>query len=161
MIQREEEPQEQPKKIDYSKQMFELYETTIWCVNQLNRILLAFPDLQNWNPQSQPNPYQFLQNIQGYQQTSQSYQQQQNPYGYSPNIASAPVEEPVNPNVPTFSKRTVKPVQEEEKPEKKPWYKQKGIIFALFLGIIVLYAVWVMYMKSTGHTVTIPGLGKF
>ncbi len=156
MIQREDEStgQEQPKKaaaIDYSKQMFELYETTIWLVNMVNKVLTAFPELVNWNPQTQPNPYQFL--IQNYQQA--------NPYTYPQNIVSAPVEEPVNPNVPTFSKRTVKPIQEEEKPVKPPWYKQKGIIFSIILAGIALYFVYIMIMKSQGHSITIPGIGKF
>lgn len=150
-----EEPQEQPVKksaIDYSKQMFELYETTIWLVNMTNKVLTAFPELVNWNPQTQPNPYQFL--IQNYQQA--------NPYvNYTPNIAPAPVEEPVNPNVPTFTKRAKSTVEEPEKKEKPPWYKQKGIIFSIILGIVMVYFVYLLYMKSIGHSVTIPGIGKF
>ena len=145
-----EEPQEQPKKPDYQRQMFELYETTIWCVNQLNRILLAFPALQNWNPQSQPNPYQFLIDQQTYAQPV-----------YPQNIVPAPTEEPVNPNVPTFTKRTRPVVEEPEEKVKPPWYKQKGIIFAIILGIAMCYFIYLFYMKSTGHSVTIPGIGKF
>jgi hypothetical protein len=157
-----EEPQEQlqPKKttaIDYQKQMFELYETTIWLVNMTNKVLTAFPELVNWNPQTQPNPYQFL--IQNYQQSSQSYVQQQ--YSQPQNIYPAPVEEPVNPNVPTFTKRS-KPVIEEPEPKvKPPWYKQKGIIFSIILAAIALYFVYIMIMKSQGHSITIPGIGKF
>jgi hypothetical protein len=69
--------------------------------------------------------------------------------------------EPVNPNTPTFSKRVKPVVEEAEKPKPKPWYLQKGIIATIILVIVMLYFIWVFYMKSTGHSVTIPGIGKF
>jgi hypothetical protein len=116
--------------------MFTLYENVGWCINEINKINTYISSLQA--PQ-QSQPYYPVE----------------------------PVEEPplpVNPNVPTFTKRPASAISKVEEPEKtikKPWYRQKGIIFAIILAIVVIYLVYVMYMKSTGHTITIPGLGKF
>ena len=151
-------PPTEPKrkgKIDYDKVLSQLYDNQIWSINQINKILMAFPDLINWNPQCQPNPYQFLQSLQAPQQ-SQPY------YPAEPVIEPPPP--PINPNTPTFTKRApsaISKVEEPEKPTKPPWYKQKGIIFGIILGILMIYFIYLFYMKSTGHTVTIPGLGKF
>jgi len=76
-------------------------------------------------------------------------------------VIEEPVSAPANPNTPTFSKR-IRPVEEEpEKKVKPPWYRQKGIIFSIILGVAMLYFIYLFYMRSTGHSVTIPGIGKF
>jgi hypothetical protein len=150
MIQREDEingqEQPQPKKRtpkeqpDYSRQMFELYENVIWCVNQINRLYTNYPNLMNPPQQDYYSPQQ--------QPQQPVYQE----------VERTP--EPVNPNVPTFSKRTKHVEEEVEKLPAKPWYKQKGIIFASILGLAMIYFIYLFYMKSTGHSVTIPGIGK-
>jgi len=125
-------------KVDYDKVLSQLYDNQIWCINQINMI----------------NTY--LNGLKTPQQSDAYYPQPQE----APPVYAAPV----NPGEPTFTKRTVPltPVnQEPEKPPKKPWYKQKGIIFAIILVVLALYMIYLFYMKSTGHTVTIPGLGRF
>jgi len=137
-----EEPQEQPQQKkrtpkeqpDYSRQMFELYENVIWCVNQINRLYTNYPQLLN-PPQPEYPPVQPI------------YQE----------IDRTPPE-PVNPNTPTFSKR-VKPIEDEpEKKVKPPWYRQKGIIFAIILVIAMAYMIYLFWMKSTGHSISIGGI---
>jgi len=143
MIQRDEEIQEQPQpkkraakpQVDQSEALSQLYEYVIWCGNAINQLNVIVAQLQQGQfAQPQYPPYQ------------------------EPVVEEAPV----NPNVPTFTKR-VKPIVEEE-PEKKikpPWYKQKGIVFSIILGIAMIYLIYLLYMRSTGHSVTIPGIGKF
>jgi hypothetical protein len=144
MIQREEEIQEQPQpkkraakpQVDQSEALSQLYEYVIWCGNAINNLNVIVAQLQQGQ-----------------------YQQQYTPYQEVPPVVE---EAPVNPNTPTFSKR-VKPLIEEE-PEKKvkpPWYKQKGIVFSIILGIAMIYLIYLFWMRSTGHSVTIPGIGKF
>jgi len=142
MIQREEEIQEQPQpkkraakpQVDQSEALSQLYEYVIWCGNAINNLNVIVAQLQQGQfSQPQYPPYQ------------------------EPVVEEAPV----NPNVPTFTKR-VKPVEEEpEKKVKPPWYRQKGIIFSIILGIGMIWLIYLFYMRSTGHSVTIPGIGKF
>ena len=148
MIQRDEEIQEQPQpkkraakpQVDQSEALSQLYEYVIWCGNAINNLNVIVAQLQQGQfaqpqyPPSQPEypPYQEVERT-----------------------------PPVNPNTPTFSKR-VKPVEEEpEKKVKPPWYKQKGIIFAIVLVILMCYVIYLAYAKSKGLSVTIPGIGKF
>lgn len=145
-----EEKARKKQKIDTEKVLFELYEYTIWATNQINRIYMAFPALQNWDWQNQPSPYQHLQ-----------YPQQYAPPVYPQETIQ---ETPINQNTPTFQRRERPVMVEDEEPKKptpKPWYKQKGIIAGIILGLLVIYLCYIFYMKSTGHSVTIPGLGKF
>ena len=143
MIQRDEEIQEQPQpkkraakpQVDQSEALSQLYEYVIWCGNAINNLNVIVAQLQQGQfAQPQYPPYQ------------------------EPVVEEAPV----NPNTPTFSKRT-KPLIEEE-PEKKikpPWFKQKGIVFSIILGVAMIYLIYLFWMRSTGHSVTIPGIGKF
>lgn len=127
--------------IDYKKLLSEIYDNQIWCINQINAINTWIAGLQA-------------------PQQSQPYYPVQLPQEEPP----APVVPPNAPSfTPSFTKRTgpAQPLNEPEKTAKKPWYKQKGIIFGIILGILMIYMIWLFYMKSTGHTVTIPGLGKF
>ena len=142
MIQREEEIQEQPQpkkraakpQVDQSEALSQLYEYVIWCGNAINNLNVIVAQLQQGQfAQPQYPPYQ------------------------EPVVEEAPV----NPNTPTFSKR-VKPVEEEpEKKVKPPWFKQKGIVFSIILGVAMIYLIYLFWMRSTGHSVTIPGIGKF
>ena len=142
MIQRDEEIQEQPQpkkrtakpQVDQSEALSQLYEYVIWCGNAINNLNVIVAQLQQGQfAQPQYPPYQ------------------------EPVVEEAPV----NPNTPTFSKR-VKPVEEEpEKKVKPPWYKQKGIVFSIILGVAMIYLIYLFWMRSTGHSVTIPGIGKF
>jgi hypothetical protein len=142
MIQRDEEIQEQPQpkkrtakpQVDQSEALSQLYEYVIWCGNAINNLNVIVAQLQQGQfAQPQYPPYQ------------------------EPVVEEAPV----NPNVPTFTKRVKPIVEEPEKPPAKPWYRQKGIIFASLLGICMIYLIYLFYMRSTGHSVTIPGIGKF
>ncbi len=146
MMQQSEDIQElKPRKkkpqVDQSEALSQLYEYVIWCGNAINQLNVIVAQLQQ-----QITPYPPAQQNPSYQEIDRT----------------PPVE--ANPNTPTFSKRT-KPVveepEQEEKPAKPPWYRQKGIIATIILVVIMLYFVWVFYMKSTGHSVSIPGLGKF
>jgi len=140
MIQRDEEIQEQPQpkkraakpQVDQSEALSQLYEYVIWCGNAINNLNVIVAQLQQGQfAQPQYPPYQ------------------------EPVVEEAPV----NPNTPTFSKR-VKPLIEEE-PEKKvkpPWYRQKGIIFAIILVIAMMYFIYLFWMKSTGHSISIGGI---
>jgi hypothetical protein len=140
MIQREEEPiEEKPKRkvkpqVDQSEALSQLYEYVIWCGNAINQLNVIVTQLQQGQ-----------------------YQQP-----YYPEVPPVVEEAPANPNTPTFSKR-VKPLVDEEpvKKVKPPWYKQKGIIFALILTVVMLYCVYLVWAKSQGLSVTIPGIGKF
>ena len=137
------EPREaQQPQVDYQKAMLELYDNVIWCVNTLNRIVGNYPNLLN-----PPNQYQ------DYQQFNPTPQ----PYQPEPPVTT-------HPDTPTFTKRNV-PFQPEPvapaTPVKKPWYKQKGIIFSIILAIVMMYFIYLFIMKSTGHAIMIPGLGKF
>lgn len=151
MIQREdditnEQDNNKPKRkvkpqVDQSEALSQLYEYVIWCGNAINQLNVIVAQLQQgqyqYPPAQQSPPYQEI-------------------------ARTPPVEEtPVNPNTPTFSKRTKPIVEEVEKPPAKPWYKQKGIIFASILGLAMIWFIYLFYMKSTGHSVTIPGIGKF
>jgi hypothetical protein len=146
MMQQPEEIQEElkPKRkvkpqVDQSEALSQLYEYVIWCGNAINQLNVTVAQLQQ-----QITPYP-----------------PQNP-PYQELLRTPPVDEtPVNPNTPTFSKRVKPVVEEAEKPKPKPWYLQKGIIATIILVIVMLYFIWVFYMKSTGHSVTIPGIGKF
>lgn len=40
-------------------------------------------------------------------------------------------------------------------PKPKPWYQSPAVWLAVILAIIMLYAIYLFYMKETGHTVTI------
>jgi len=142
MIQRDEEIQEQPQpkkraakpQVDQSEALSQLYEYVIWCGNAINNLNVIVAQLQQGQfAQPQYPPYQ------------------------EPVVEEAPV----NPNVPTFTKRVKPIVEEPEKPPAKPWFKQKGIVFSIILGIAMIYFIYLFYMKSTGHSVTIPGIGKF
>ena len=142
MIQRDEEIQEQPQpkkrtakpQVDQSEALSQLYEYVIWCGNAINNLNVIVAQLQQGQlAQPQYPPYQ------------------------EPVVEEAPV----NPNVPTFTKRVKPIVEEPEKPPAKPWFKQKGIVFSIILGIAMIYFIYLLYMKSTGHSVTIPGIGKF
>lgn len=119
---------------ELQQMLLTLYDNVAWCVNEINKINLYLNGLQT--PQ-QSQPY---------------YPVPLPPAEPQPTGASF---------TPTFSKRTGPAQPEPEKPAKKPWYKQKGIIFGIILGLLVLYFVYLMIMKASGHTVTIPGLGKF
>jgi hypothetical protein len=142
MIQREEEIQEQPQpkkrtakpQVDQSEALSQLYEYVIWCGNAINQLNVIVAQLQQGQmPQYPPAEYPPYQEV------------ERTP--------------PVNPNTPTFSKRT-KPLIEEE-PEKKvkpPWFKQKGIIFAIILVIAMMYFIYLFWMKSTGHSISIGGI---
>ena len=137
-----EDPQDQPQpkkrtakpQVDQSEALSQLYEYVIWCGNAINNLNTIVAQLQQGQfAQPQYPPYQ------------------------EPVVEEAPV----NPNTPTFSKR-VKPVEEEpEKKVKPPWYKQKGIVFSIILGVAMIYLIYLFWMRSTGHSVTIPGIGKF
>ena len=142
MIQREEEIQEQPQpkkraakpQVDQSEALSQLYEYVIWCGNAINNLNVIVAQLQQGQfAQPQYPPYQ------------------------EPVVEEAPV----NPNTPTFSKRTKPVIEEPEKKVKPPWYRQKGIIFAIVLVILMFYIIYLAYAKSKGLTVTIPGIGKF
>jgi hypothetical protein len=123
-------------QVDQSEALSQLYEYVIWCGNAINQLNVIVAQLQQGQ-----------------------YQQQYTPYQEVPPVVE---EAPVNPNTPTFSKR-VKPLIEEEpvKPLAKPWYKQKGIVFSIILGVAMIYLIYLFWMRSTGHSVTIPGVGKF
>ena len=127
--------------IDYKKLLSEIYDNQIWCINQINSINTWIAGLQS--PQ-QSQPYYPVQ-----------LPQEEPPALVVP--ANAPS------FTPSFTKRTspVQPLNEPKETPKKPWYKQKGIIFAIILAIVVIYLVYIMIAKSQGHTITIPGLGKF
>jgi hypothetical protein len=133
----EDKPKRKVKpQVDQSEALSQLYEYVIWCGNAINNLNTIVAQLQQGQ-----------------------YQQQYTPYQEVPPVVE---EAPINPNTPTFSKR-VKPLIEEE-PEKKvkpPWFKQKGIVFSIILGIAMIYFIYLFYMKSTGHSVSIPGIGKF
>jgi hypothetical protein len=141
MIQREEEIQEQPQpkkrtakpQVDQSEALSQLYEYVIWCGNAINQLNVIVAQLQQGQmPQYPPAEYPPYQEV------------ERTP--------------PVNPNTPTFSKR-VKPVEEEpEKKVKPPWFKQKGIIFAIILVIAMMYFIYLFWMKSTGHSISIGGI---
>jgi hypothetical protein len=139
------EPQEQPtgkkkpvEKLDSAKIqacLFEIYETQAWLVNQVNMINTYINSLR--------------------------VPQQQQPFYQEPDPPYVP---PSNSSEPTFTKRPaaeLKKSTEPEKPAKKPWYQQKGIIAGIILGLLALYLVYIMIMRAQGHTITIPGLGKF
>ena len=142
MIQRDEEIQEQPQpkkrtakpQVDQSEALSQLYEYVIWCGNAINNLNVIVAQLQQGQfAQPQYPPYQ------------------------EPVVEEAPV----NPNVPTFTKRVKPIVEEPEKKVKPPWWKQKGIIFAIVLVILMFYVIYLAYAKSKGLSVTIPGIGKF
>jgi hypothetical protein len=146
MMQQPEEIQEElkPKRkvkpqVDQSEALSQLYEYVIWCGNAINQLNVTVAQLQQ-----QITPYP-----------------PQNP-PYQELLRTPPVDEtPVNPNTPTFSKRTKVIDEEPERKVKPPWYRQKGIIFAIVLVILMFYIIYLAYAKSKGLTVTIPGLGKF
>ncbi len=146
MIQREDEngseelkPRKKKPQVDQSEALSQLYEYVIWCGNAINQLSVTVAQLQ--------------QQITPYPPQNPPYQEFQR----TPTVE----ETPVNPNTPTFSKRTKVIDEEPEKKVKPPWYKQKGIIFASILGLAMIYFIYLFYMKSTGHSVTIPGIGKF
>jgi hypothetical protein len=139
MMQQPEEIQdEKPKRkavkpqVDQSEALSQLYEYVIWCGNAINQLNVTVAQLQQqitpYPPQNPP--YQEIERIQP---------------------------EPVNPNTPTFSKRTKVIDEDPEKKVKPPWYKQKGIIFAIILALAMLYFIYLFYMKSTGHSISIGG----
>ena len=138
MQQPEEIQEEKPKRkakaqIDQSEALSQLYEYVIWCGNAINNLNIIVAQLQQG---------QFAQ------------PQYQEP------VIEEPVSAPAS-NTPTFSKR-IRPVEEEpEKKVKPPWYRQKGIIFAIILVILMFYIIYLAYAKSKGLSVTIPGIGKF
>jgi hypothetical protein len=42
-----------------------------------------------------------------------------------------------------------------------PWYKSIGAWLALFLAILMLYCIYLLWQKSTGHIINIFGLIRF
>jgi len=43
----------------------------------------------------------------------------------------------------------------------KPWYKSFGVWLALILTLAMLYCIYLLYMKGTGHVINIFGLIRF
>ena len=41
------------------------------------------------------------------------------------------------------------------------WYRSFGVWLSLILTVLMLYCIYLVYMKSTGHTINILGLIRF